>query len=623
MTKIPSILGPAHDAPVKPLASLDANGHKRALVLHRLNAAIEEGDTEIERLMYWELGLLDLVPTPAPTFSIFRGSEYGPYAKHYRFTDDTAAYAKERAVESQDVLHKLRYVEFVLQVAGGTAEEEKTLRRELVRLYTVFSTACMAKPTPLVGCDIDRALRRIAELQGLKGTMRPGEAESHAAWLLKMARDSREIPTEKPEDREQQRPRWIARFLDRLTALPAKSQSPQVREKALSLLHEARDFYALEPLNHEFEIGVLDVELRLLKHWKDTGSRIALLRRQAASIDRRAAFHEATGGQLPALGFFREAARFRHEHPDAFEPEERSQSRIEEQRSVERLSQSDELHHVSIPFEFPHEIMDRSQETPALTVEELLAMSRSMSTKAEVREWAERVARETPLLSQIGRQIISNGKVVGETDGPEKNIELDMEAHMVMVARVLGASFMITIRSAAERTGLAADDLMSPLLCLPVDPNTLALLRHGIQRALDGDWIASLHILALQCEPVLRQVLKANGFSTTKFVSDVGDGTSRTDDLAIGSLLDSKRARSDGVTSRQFLGEDLAWRINGVLSSQTGPNLRNAVAHGEFPASAMGKQEVGMVMLLLYGLTSRIADPDGNGAKERKGTHEG
>ena len=143
--------------------------------------------------------------------------------------------------------------------------------------------------------------------------------------------------------------------------------------------------------------------------------------------------------------------------------------------------------------------------------------------------------------------------------------------------------------------------LLAPLAPLSLDEGSLDLIQRGFERLLAGDFISATHILVPRIEDTLRQHLQATGVDTTDYVP-FGDGTSRTDDATLGSLLHKKLP--DGRSVRDYLGSDLWAHLDSVLNSQTGLNLRNDFAHGLARPGHCTPQVAGIAMSMLYLLAS-------------------
>jgi len=94
------------------------------------------------------------------------------------------------------------------------------------------------------------------------------------------------------------------------------------------------------------------------------------------------------------------------------------------------------------------------------------------------------------------------------------------------------------------------------------------LWARGLWHGLNGDFPSSVSILVPQVEQFIRAHLKARGVHTLH----VGDGGVETE-KSLGALLDL----DDTAT---FLGPNLAFELRALLTEQSGPNLRNELAHG-------------------------------------------
>jgi hypothetical protein len=236
--------------------------------------------------------------------------------------------------------------------------------------------------------------------------------------------------------------------------------------------------------------------------------------------------------------------------------------------------------------------------------------------RARIADDVRRGNERAPLRAMIPRTIVERGKVVGQTSGEEGNAALDIEDQATIMAQVVGISVAETVRRAAAQVGLTANHLVTPLGPLHLDEGTLALIRTGCERMIAGDFVSATHVTVHRIEDVLRQHLKAVGVDTTEF-RPARDGTSRTDDAPLGSLL--RRSLPDGRTVRDYLGADLWEHVKSVLNSPTGLNLRNEFAHGLARPAHCTPSVAGIALSLLYLLAERA----GRGGTPPRQLHEG
>ncbi len=104
------------------------------------------------------------------------------------------------------------------------------------------------------------------------------------------------------------------------------------------------------------------------------------------------------------------------------------------------------------------------------------------------------------------------------------------------------------------------------------DKDSLELLRSGIKRHLNQDYVASIHILIPQVENTLRLLLNSRGISTIK----VEGKEMRIMDSQMGGILDN----NDVIKT---LGNDFTSYLKIKFTDVEGINLRNEVAHGLLP----------------------------------------
>lgn len=140
MTRTPHIIGPEYDSDATLPDSVFGYKAKRDLALAALRRAETDGDDDVVRFMYWELGLIDLNASTDGDPSPYRGGAYDAFAAFYRITDDTVAYARERASETNDVVLRIHYLMFVLLRTEPRGRAWIEVQRELSAALRALST---------------------------------------------------------------------------------------------------------------------------------------------------------------------------------------------------------------------------------------------------------------------------------------------------------------------------------------------------------------------------------------------------------------------------------------------------------------------------------------------------
>lgn len=603
MTQIPELLGLGYDAPAKLPDGIDLYQPKRQRALARLLAAEADGAAEIIRILRWELGLLDLTIAPADGVSAYRGGDFSAYAEYYGLAEATADYARERAGETNDIILKLHYLEYVLLRREPRGREWIQLQREVLGCYRDYADGCRtsaaADSEGFAGLHIERALVAVGRLFTRPGLLRGDEPSDWAAWLVRLAEDSRAFPARSTQEAKQQRHRWVASYLAHLADLPADAASNGLRTQAFALLDDATSFYQATPLNDHFERHVADVDAALRKHWGETGTHERRIRRHFDAAVRRAEFHETTGNGLLTAHFYREARRIVEEYRQFFAPTDVARLARAEQSALEHAVEAGEFAEIRVPMFIPDDMIDFTRDSPEATVQALLEhVIECVPNRAEIESHVDQVSADAPLQALIGRTVIAPGKVVGESYGEEGNRALDVEREVGLQAHMLGVAVATTVAKATASVGLTAEHLARPLTPLSLDEGSMHILRHAFERFVQGDFVSTLYIIVPNVEDVLRQHLKAIGVDTTDFRRDVGDGTSRTDDATLGSLM--RKSHPDGRSVRDYLGTDLWEFLDSVLNSQTGLNLRNQLAHGLARPQHCSRENAGLSISLLY-----------------------
>src|SRR5690606_19778101 len=119
-------------APVSVSTNLES---ERTAVLAREEEARATGDNCLAQELAWERAIIDLNAPPEEHYSLFRGSEFEPYADFYGLTDETLEYARDRARETSNLLLRVHHLEYALARGPNTGEEWFTTRRQLVESY--------------------------------------------------------------------------------------------------------------------------------------------------------------------------------------------------------------------------------------------------------------------------------------------------------------------------------------------------------------------------------------------------------------------------------------------------------------------------------------------------------
>jgi len=605
MTLTPSLLGTDYDAPAELPVGTDHYSAKRSRALRELERAEQAGEQKVEEVMWWELALIDLTLAPEEGTSPYGGRGYDAYAAHYRLRPETAEYARERATETADIILRLHYLDYVLLNTEPKGRAWIDLQRQILVVWREYVDGCRAgagadREGFVVGVYIDRALIGMERLFPRPGVLRGQEAADWAEWLVQLAEDSRDFPSN-PEESAWMRHRWVADFLGRLAFLPEDSTGAALRARALDMLDQAAAYYASVPLNDHFEQRVAEREAQLRKHWGETDTHERMTRRTFDAIVRRAEFHGATrpGGALLTSHFYREARRIAEEHRQYFTADEIARLEVAEQEAINQAISGGEIKEIRAAVEIPREAMDLTRETPEATVEALVAHAAgSIPDRADIARSIRAANAGSPLQAMIPRSVIGPGKVVGESVSEEGNLDLDVEQFATLQTRLAGEAVAYTVASAASAVGLTADHLARPLEPLDLDEGTLAILRRGCERLIAGDHISATHILIPHVEDMLRQQLRARGVNTAEFRRDPASGMSRTDDATLGALM--RKTLPDGRTVREYLGTDLWDHLDSILNSQTGLNLRNDFAHGLARPQHCAPEIVGIALSLVY-----------------------
>lgn len=176
----------------------------------------------------------------------------------------------------------------------------------------------------------------------------------------------------------------------------------------------------------------------------------------------------------------------------------------------------------------------------------------------------------SPLLAILGTGTLAgDGRVVATSpNGPElpdKAAELYRQhAGMVAVAEISPTLDQINLEHA-----ITLEDFQAIARQCPVVPiGREATIGSGLYAGYRRDMVTAMHILMPQFEQLVRVQLKGAGCLTTTH-----DASGTDMEVGLSTLIE----RPEMVN---VFGEDLKFAIHALMCDQTGPNLRNDVAHG-------------------------------------------
>ena len=524
---------------------------------------------------------MDLNAPAEAHYSLFGGSEFEVYAEHYGLTDEALAYAHERVAETENLLLRAHHLEYALARGPQTGQEWFRTQRHLADTYRQLIDSLISQISGEPGVEgvyVSRWTTRLASLVSARGILRDDEQTEWAHWITGVATKLRTIDW-KRDDGISMEHRWPYEILEHLVAIPAESIDEDDRAEALDLLQGAFDHYSSEPLADTFVSRVAEVDAAVRKHFGETDTHVRMVRRRFEALMRTATFHREHGSGLIAQNFFREARKLMESQRQYFDAAEVDELQRLEREALEAAEEGGEFKVVSSgDVTINLDQFDRRQDTAADTVTLLMALRHAaIPDYDELQAEAAKIMREHPIQFLFGAATVHRGKVVSEARTEEQHHDRVIQQQTALRAQFVGLEIVVTLIRAAKDGLVTADDVVQELGLLQLDEEELEILKRGIERFLAEDYISAGHILSSQFENAFRRKLTEVGIEPTRFRT-LPDGTTRTDEAALGDLMHS--ATPDGRTVRELIGED-AWQfIDRTMVAVDGWNLRNKFAHG-------------------------------------------
>ncbi|MFC2049632.1 DUF4209 domain-containing protein [Chloroflexota bacterium] len=202
----------------------------------------------------------------------------------------------------------------------------------------------------------------------------------------------------------------------------------------------------------------------------------------------------------------------------------------------------------------------------------LLTISLDLNLVPDVKECRKRVGEqklEFPLFGLVPRIRVQDGRqIVSASDQEEideENALSQYSADLGFRRLYLGKVFEIM----REQLDLNAASFLDYLSTSPFfDKDKLDVIRIGVERYFDGDYVSAIHILVPHLEDTLRHILGRLGVSTTSLKP-----RGVTHEKMPDKVLDTPELRA-------LLGKRVWFYFKYVLIHPLGQNLRHDVAHG-------------------------------------------
>jgi hypothetical protein len=619
MTRTHDALAALIDRPAI-VAAPDLQDERKA-VLDRAKVARESGDADLARELGWERAIMNLNVPAQEHYSLFRGGEFEAYAEFYGLTDAAIEYAHERARESSNLLLRVHHLEYVLARGPQAGRDWFSTQRQLAEAYRRLIDATVdqisGEPGRVEGVYVSRWMARLASLVSVRGILRDGEQREWAHWIIEVAAKLRTIQWKRDNGISMDH-RWPYEILEHLVAIPSGAIEEGDRAEALDLLQQAYEHYSSEPLADTFASRVAEVDAAVRKHFGETDTHVRMVRRQFEALVRTAKFHRQHGSGLIAQNFFREARKLmetQRQYFDAGEVEELQRLEREALVAAEKGGEFKVMRGGEVTLNLDD--FDRRQDTAADTVKLLMALRHSAIPEyAELNAAATKTMRDNPIQFLFGAATVDRGKVVSEARTDDQHHHRVIQQQTALHAELVGLEVVVTLIRAAKGGLLTAADIVQELGLLRLEEEEREILERGIERFLAEDYISAGHILSSQFENAFRRKLTEVGVEPTRFRT-LPDGTTRTDEAALGDLMHS--VTPDGRTVRELIGED-AWQfIDRTMVAVDGWNLRNKFAHGLAGRRECVPPIVGVILHHILWLATLEVQPRADGSEDAVG----
>lgn len=212
------------------------------------------------------------------------------------------------------------------------------------------------------------------------------------------------------------------------------------------------------------------------------------------------------------------------------------------------------------------------------------------------------LADKFPFQANVTKGLLNNGKKIAESTAEEELYEMQVDVYYtVYVENEIGKFLEQVFDKLISEQDFGSEDIMDIFKNWGfLDKNQYNIIEVGIKRFFEGDYVSSLHVLVPKFESTVRELFEKAKFPTTSMKK-----TSQHEQT-FNAFLD----REDVKLELNKLGKDFHKVIQIVMTSQTGMNLRNDIAHGLIPYSSVTKSRCIIVIYLFLILTKYTVDSE-------------
>lgn len=228
----------------------------------------------------------------------------------------------------------------------------------------------------------------------------------------------------------------------------------------------------------------------------------------------------------------------------------------------------------------------------------------------QIRQQVEELAKAAPLAALLGQRIVDDkGRVLAKVGSVNDELEGRVTLQLIQNIGVVAPFLNEAIQRLRESFKLAAAQVVEQLYQSPLfEENRRECLEKAIQSYFDGDYLVAVHLLVPQIEYGFRRIVELAGGSTFRMGRQGGLVLKNLDDILRGPFV------------QEALGKDFVRYALAFLTDQSGPNLRNNVAHGIIDPTEVGLMHADRVFHLILCLGGLRAEGSEDERSEEGGS---
>lgn len=520
-------------------------------------------DSNKAEQIQWEINVFYQRPILSSARRKDNGSKADRFVNLFSVPDKGLDYLQERVRETQNPIRRSLYSDFIWERRRGHQYAEIAIDS-----YLECGEIYIKNKSYIELVDsVDRAIELALRLNNLERIER---ARSRAIEILDALKGNQEF-------------RWCLEISDSLLEIRDQTDV-SVYERVATILDLAADHYG-KTKQYELMRAFLRVLVKYARLLKKENLVQKYLHEIASSHEIEGDERITESGLIAGVSYENAIKEY-----GALGEKEKVRQLLVKLKEASRKATA-EMKCIEVPVKIPADTEERLIETFTTcsleeAVHKMATSNYFLPSISGARALAKEIRSEQPLSFVLPTTHIRHDDPVAKSSDPDRLLDdhtiqyfsMDYQLRMLQLSKIFDRLEKTGVPIWSRTKRLNSSVLMDYLSSSELYPKqNLSIIKIGLDRFFDNDYVSAIHILTPQLEAVLRHLLEKLGQPTTIAKKD-----------AIMERHLDEILRDEAMNA--FLGEDMIFYLKTFLVDKRSQNLRHEVAHGLIELDACNKR---------------------------------